>query len=363
MNKRIKIVFTIPNFDTAGSGRVVYDLVKHIDTSKFEPHVCCNHDRGSFFKEVEALNVPIHIFTVAENYKPLITLPQRILKIKNFFKKHNFDVIHSWHWSSDFTEPVAAKLAGIPFIYTKKAMGCGNKSWRWRTKLSTKVVAINQDMLSEFFKPYLDKVIYMPLGVATSYFKPLQLNNELKTELGIQPSDFVIISVANLVRVKGIERLLEAVINIKNRNIILLIIGSDTNDYAKNLKSLYKANNIRFLGAQQDVRPYLNMADLFVIPTLKKGEGFPIALVEAMSSQCLVIGSNVSGIKDILRPFNKFIFEGDTKSLKEKIEQVLNLDESNHQEVATLMRQHIVQNYSIGVFIKNHENLYASMLK
>ena len=28
--KKIKILYTIPNFDTAGSGKVVYDLVKGI---------------------------------------------------------------------------------------------------------------------------------------------------------------------------------------------------------------------------------------------------------------------------------------------------------------------------------------------
>ena len=123
MAKRIKILYTIPNFDTAGSGKVVYDLVKYIDKTKFEPHICCMHTKGKFFKEIEALDVPIHVFTVASKYRPFFTLPFRVLKTRKFFKKHKFDVIHSWHWSSDFTEPLAAKLSGIPFVYTKKAMG------------------------------------------------------------------------------------------------------------------------------------------------------------------------------------------------------------------------------------------------
>ena len=50
---KIKILFTIPNFDTAGSGKVVYDLVKNLDRSVFEPEICCYHNRGAFFKEIE----------------------------------------------------------------------------------------------------------------------------------------------------------------------------------------------------------------------------------------------------------------------------------------------------------------------
>ena len=39
MAKRIKILFTIPNFDTAGSGKVVYDLVNGLDKEIFEPEI------------------------------------------------------------------------------------------------------------------------------------------------------------------------------------------------------------------------------------------------------------------------------------------------------------------------------------
>ena len=92
-NKKIKILYTIPNFDTAGSGKVVYDLVKHIDSEKFEPHIACFHTRGAFFKEVEQLGVPIHLISFAISYRPFLTFPFRLLGIIRFFKKHQFDVI------------------------------------------------------------------------------------------------------------------------------------------------------------------------------------------------------------------------------------------------------------------------------
>ena len=87
------------------------------------------------------------MFPFAIGYRPFITFPFRLIKTIRFFRKQKFDLIHSWHWSSDFTEPFAAKLAGIPFVYTKKAMGWGNKAWLWRSKLSTNIIAINNDMM------------------------------------------------------------------------------------------------------------------------------------------------------------------------------------------------------------------------
>lgn len=53
--KRIKILYTIPNFDTAGSGRVLYDLAKGLDPNKFDISIACRHNRGSFFKEIDSL--------------------------------------------------------------------------------------------------------------------------------------------------------------------------------------------------------------------------------------------------------------------------------------------------------------------
>ena len=43
---KIKILYTIPNFKTAGSGKVVHDLVKGLDKEKFSPEICFFHSKG-----------------------------------------------------------------------------------------------------------------------------------------------------------------------------------------------------------------------------------------------------------------------------------------------------------------------------
>lgn len=361
MTKPIKILYTIPNFDTAGSGKVVYDLIQGLDKSRFSPEICCFHTQGEYFKVIETLNVPIHVFNFTTEYKPLITLPFRILKIALFFKKHRFQLIHSWHWSSDFTEPLAAKLAGIPFVYTKKAMGWGNKSWTWRSKLSSKIIAINRDMMTLFFLKLKEKTIYMPLGVDTNLYRPLQKSRIIPEGIRFEDSDFVIVSVANLVPIKGIEVLLDAVKIMDDVSLKVLIVGDNENAYGQSLKQNYQSDNILFLGKKMDVIPYLSVADVFVIPTKDEGrkEGLPIAPLEAMACQRLVVGSKISGIKDVLQPFDDCLFtSGDSLDLSEKLLDLRHYSENERDAKARKMRDFVNVNFSLMSCIKAHEALY-----
>jgi glycosyltransferase involved in cell wall biosynthesis len=364
MPKRIKILFTIPNFDTAGSGKVVYDLVRGLDKTKFNPEICCFHDGGAFFKNIEQLAVPVHLFKFTADYRPLISLPFRILKISKFFSKHKFDVIHSWHWSSDFTEPLAAKMARIPFVYTKKAMGWGNKSWRWRTHLSSKIIAINKDMLEQFFSNYKSKTVYMPLGVDTTTFSCLETKRSTPSGHVFKDSDFVIVSIANLVPVKGIEVLLNAVKELDNENIQVLIVGNKDNLYGHSLERDYASKQIHFIGKKLDVRPYLAVANVFVISTLDKGEGLPIAPLEAMASGRLVIGSNAPGIKDILSNFESFLFEsGNSAALTKVLISIISLNPEERLRLGRELRRNVENSYSLESCINHHESLYINLLK
>ena len=367
MNRRIRILYTIPNFNTAGSGKSVYDLVKGLDRKNFDPEICVFHSKGVFYKEVEKLDVKIHIFPFTADYRPRISFLSRVLKIRTFFKQHQFDVIHSWHWSSDISEPLAAKLAGIPYIYTKKAMGWGSFYWRLRSQLSSRVIVVNKDMIESYFSTMLKKIEKFPLAIDVNHYQPMTASDDLKRHLGILPDDFVIISVANLVQVKGIETLLEAVIALKNPRVKVLIVGDNTGSYACELKSHYEGQEqIHFIGKQLDVRPYLALSDLFVIPTKDEGrrEGIPNAPLEAMAMERIVLGSNISGVRDILKVFPEYMFQADdVLDLKEKINSIINMPKLQRTDLEKQMRKRVVDIFSIEDFINRHQVLYQKLVR
>ena len=365
MQYKLKVLYTIPNFNTAGSGKVVYDLVKGIDKAHFAPEILVKHTRGAFFKEVEKLGVPIHVFDYETAYYPLWSFPFRLLKVVNFFKSLDVDIIHSWHWSSDFSEALAAKLAGIKYVYTKKNMGWGNKAWVWKSKLSHQVIAINKDMVKRFFNPIPSiKAVYLPLSIDTDYYSPKPLGQVIAEQCGIKKDDFVVISVANLIPLKGIEVLIHAFkkLNLKDKKLIL--VGNNKNEYGKKLMLEYKDDNILFTGKQIDVRPYLSLANIFCIPTLSVGEGQGLAPLEAMSMGIPVLGSRVSGITDILEGFEEYLFEaGNDKELAIKLNKINEMPSDKVISLGEKMRKKVEKEYSFSQFINSRQKVYQKLVK
>lgn len=358
-NSKIKVLLTIPNFDTAGSGKVVYDLAKGLDKSKFEVEIACAHNKGSFFKTVEALGYPIRIFETKTPYRPYYSLLYRVLPVAKFYKKNNIDIIHSWQWSNDWTEAVAARLVGKKWIYTKKAMGF-NKHWKIKSYLAHFIITINNEMKAYFPNKKSQKLI--PLGIDTDYYNPAQFDRK-KTDF------FEVITVANLVPVKGIEVLIRAVHYLNDERIKLSILGDNDNDYGKSMLDLCKELNmldqVVFLGKQLDVRPYIADSDLYVIPTLDQGrkEGMPMALVEAMSMGIPILGSNITGINYVLKDFNEMLFPaGDFKSLAEKIKLNQNLSVEERNKIGATLRTYCVNHFAMDTFIKAHEDLYTQLI-
>lgn len=358
MSKQIHILYTIPNFDTAGSGKVVYDLVNHLDKDRFKVSIACRHNKGSFFKEIASLGLPIHFIETTVPLRPYFTLMQRLKPFQRFLKKEKIDVVHSWHWSSDWSEPLACKMIGVSYLYTKKSMGWGNVHWKIKSYLSRFIITVNTDMKAFF--PYKSQQQLIPFGLDTNAYQP-----ELFTKK-VAETTFKIITVANLVPVKHIELLIQALHQLKHLTIHLDIVGDTRNAYAEELKQmvtdLQLDRQVSFLGLQADVRPLLAQSDLYVIPSKK--EGMPMALVEAMTMAVPVLGSDISGIRYVLQDFDTLLFpESDVLALVDKILMIYHQSPEERKGLGVALRAYCVKHFSIQTFIAAHEQLYLKLIK
>lgn len=354
---KIKLLYTIPNFDTAGSGKVVYELVKNLDKSKFDVTIVCSNSKGKFFKEVEKLGVPIYIIEFTKPYRPYYSLFKRIKFYQKFIDENDFSIVHSWHWSSDWTEVLAAKLAGAKFVFTKKAMSWGNIHWKIRSFFSDYIITTNVQM-NRFF-PYKKNIKLIPFGVDTDFF-----NSESKNKV-VNQNKFNIVTVANLVPVKKIDTIIKAIYHLKNSNVEFDIIGDNTTPYSEELMKLVVdlklEKQVRFLGKQTDIRSFTQNASLYIISS--KMEGMPVALLEAMSLGLPVLGSNIPGINDVLSEFSSLLFdEGNEIDLANKINQIYTMSETERTLLGQKLRSYIVEHYSVQKFVRKHEELYFKIV-
>jgi glycosyltransferase involved in cell wall biosynthesis len=369
---KARILFTIPNFDTAGSGKALLNLAQGLDKNKFEPRIACLNEKGNLFKIVKESGIPVHVFDFITPRRPFMRLFIRTWLVSRKLKKIKPDIIHSFNYDADYTEAAAARMAGIPWIFSKKNMNWGGgsaRAWKLRSSLASGIIILNSDMQGKFY-PDRKNVHLIPRGVDITKFVAHFPNMELKSEMGTPADTRVIICVANFAPVKGIEILLEAfkVLSPEFPDWNLWLVGDNANEYGEKITSWVKGNGmderIRFSGKRGDIRPYLDIAEIFVLPTLGKGEGSPVALLEAMSAGKVVIGSSVPGITDQLKEYPKHLFEpGNSKSLACRLSAFMKSSIQENISLGKSFSKHVKENFSLEKEIREHEIFYQKILQ
>lgn len=367
LQKKIRILYTIPNFNTAGSGKALINVISRIDKNIFDPYICCRHERGDLFNTAKSLNIPIYISEFTAPMKPRLKGMESVYKLTSFFKKINPDIIHSYNYSDDYSEALAAKLSGIKWIYTKKNMGWGSNAWRIRTKLANAIIPQNQEMVEVFFKG-LKKYSLIPIGIDLDEFSNIEKDKTLTEKYNLVNSFPVILTIANIIPIKGIDYLISGfnLINEDFENTKLIIVGEDKTEYADMLKrkviEMRLNDRIIFTGKQSNVRSYFSIADIFILSSMKTGEGGPISVLEAMASGVLSYGSNVPGIRDQFREFPDQLFESENPgSIANKILHFSRMSNEEKNKRIAVQKEFIRINYSIENEIMRLQQLYVKV--
>lgn len=190
----------------------------------------------------------------------------------------------------------------------------------------------------------------IPNYVDISLFKPLDLQKKKNS----------ICFVGRLVERKNPFSLLRAMVGLPYT---LAIVGSgplreDLEKYAKE-----RGVNVEFLGnlPNSELPKILNQHEIFILPSLY--EGMPKALLEAMACGLPVIGTDVDGIKGLIKhKENGFLCATDPKSIREAILKVMN-DVELREKIGNQAQMTIKKNFSLNKILEKELSLYASLLK
>jgi len=195
---------------------------------------------------------------------------------------------------------------------------------------------------------YKVKAEVIPNYVDTEIFKPLNIPKKKDS----------ICFVGRLERQKNLIALLEA---LKGLPYELTIVGNGS--MRKELERKAKENNINitFMNSVFHLRlpEILNQHEIFILPSLY--EGTPKALLEAMSCGLPVIGTNVTGIKDIIRhKENGYLCETSASSIRKGILELLR-DKTVQEKISINARRTILKNFSMEVGLDKEKRIYQSL--
>ncbi len=366
--RQIKLLLTIPNFDTAGTGSHMFEIAQALDKSVFDVHIMCEHDKGDFYKTVSASSIPVHVFDYKTSMQNKASGMLQVMKKVLAFKRLQFDVVHSWNYSNDYSEALLSKLSGSKWIFLKKNMNWGGASangWKLRTRLANHIVTLNKQMNELFFKKQ-PNVSLVPHGVDTKRFSLQPKDENFMQSFGLRPNDYVMLTVANLVPLKKIEFLIETFEELSTRkpNLKLMIVGHQFGDYGSFIKSKAAsspfADRIILVEHREDVERFYNLADLFLMCSEK--EGFPLTMLEAMSSGVIPVANDIAAIQDQLQNFQDLIYpSADLGAFVKKIEDVMSLPEENLLALKKALRQNTITNYSLEREVRDYELIYQQV--
>ena len=129
-----------------------------------------------------------------------------------------------------------------------------------------------------------DKIEYIPLGVNINEFKPRNKEN-IRNELCIK-NEKIILFVGNLIKLKGINYLLESIYQLYNCckfdfKLIIIGRGSEEVSLMKLSKKLGIEKIVKFIGPLSGVKlhKWYSLADFIVLPSLT--EGRPMVIYES----------------------------------------------------------------------------------
>ena len=157
---------------------------------------------------------------------------------------------------------------------------------------------------------------------------------------------------------------LKAVQNLARKDLILLLIG-DGNE-RENLVALSNrlgiSGRVRFLGWRNDVNEILDCIDIFVLPSLE--EGFPNAIIEAMSKSKPVIATDVDGNTEaVIDGYNGIIVPPeDPQSLAEAILELVH-DNEKRIRFGRRSREMVEESFDLEKIVEQYEKLYDLLVK
>jgi len=161
---------------------------------------------------------------------------------------------------------------------------------------------------SRNLRRFSERVVVIPNGVDTARFNPNVSGEELRQRFGLV-GHRVLLFVAALTqwhRYKGLDVLLSAMSRLKKlgEDVRLLVVGDGilAPEYRSLANSLRISEEVTFAGdvSDDDLPEYYACADVLIVPSKDRSEGFGLTILEANATGKPAIGSNVGGIPSVI---------------------------------------------------------------
>lgn len=118
---------------------------------------------------------------------------------------------------------------------------------------------------------------------------------------------------------------------------------------------------IEFTGLIPRDQVYLRMRQADVFVSASRGEGLPVALLEAMAAGCPVVATDIAPHREVaaLTPGVRLVAVGDTAGLERALRRTLELPKEERDRLGAQMRQCVEQHFSVDAMNAEYGRTYV----
>jgi glycosyltransferase involved in cell wall biosynthesis len=324
---KTRVLFIVNTVEYGGLEKQLLDLVRRLDSSSLESTILCygpdfygkrlsdrpdvrvitqNRSRSqtlfSYWLTFTELTPHVIVFVKGnvDSYPLRAYLAAKLSRTKRVFTIEQL-----------IADPLPPKVTGRRmWDYLRRFAG-----WRvrcvWQKRLAGILVdkticvsnAVRERLTSEYGYP-ANRTVTIPNGVDLRRFGSRNGNNGRSTKgsLDLGHHEATIVCVSRLALRKRIDILLDAFSMVlqAHPSCKCLIVGSGPAEEKLRAKSieLGVAASVSFVGFAEDVRPYLEISDIYVSASEK--EGLPVAVTEAMAYGLPCVVTNIDGHNEVV---------------------------------------------------------------
>ena len=258
---------------------------------------------------------------------------QLIRKLKRFFAKKKYDVVHVNSGVLSFNALVAhaAKKYSGARVFVHSHSNAGRNQLKelfsfpikaYTVKQADELLACSKSAAAYMFpRKYAEKAVILDNGIDVDSFRfDPDVREKVRTELDLQ-GKFVIGHVGRFMKSKNhsyLIRIFSEVKKVKENAVLLLIGDGELMDSVKQqVQELKLQESVHFLGQRKDMPALYQAMDVFLLPS--KAEGFGIVNIEAQTAglKCVVSdvvpeAANAAGLmvrKSLSAPISEWVDE------------------------------------------------------
>ena len=306
--RRVRVLVLIKCLGHGGAEQLLVATMASRDRERFDYEVAFVLDaKDALVPAVEASGVPVHRLGAGGN-GDLRWLP----RLRRLLATGDFDVLHlHLPYAAAWGRLVAASL--LPsrrpvIIYTEHSLWARTAAPvralnRMTERLDRRVIAVSEAVMDALPPPARSRAQVIVHGIDLEAARSAATGRHtVRSELGVEDDEILVVTVANLRREKGIDVLLEAAHRLRSEGAAVKFALAGSGPLEEEVRTLHGqlglGDALLLLGGRGDAVRLIAGADIFALAS--RHEGLPVTVMEAVTVGTPIVATAVGELPRLL---------------------------------------------------------------